>query len=763
MPQQQQEKKVVFWPVLRFTPGDDKLSGGRAMGAERIAIDIAGMTCSACARRIEKLLRAQAEIAQAHVDLGQDRVAVEPRAGISPERATQAALAAIASAGYHGFAQGGSLEARRAAREARARELGREQFHLRLRAFAALAVAAPFLLAMVAEAFAGAMATAGHGHMIAPATQVLLASFAQFYCAWPFYARALAALRASAASMDVLVVLGTLTAYGLSLWHWLNGSTQHGAPLYFEGSVAVIAFVLAGKLIERAARREAGAALSALAELVPPRVEIIAAGARQEIAREALRPGMLVLAKPGGVLAVDGEIVEGRAFFDESSLSGESLPLARGVGESVRAGSAVSGGQVVVRAQDVNDETRLARLARLIDDAGFDAAPAATLADRISQVFVPAIIAAALAAALFWLWRGAGLERALIIATSVLVVACPCALGLATPIALVAGAAAAARRGILLADHAALEAGARLTHIAFDKTGTLSEGRPGLLRLVGAAAALGLASRLAARSSHPLDGAIVAAARSRGVFRDGIEDFVAQVGAGLSGRCPAGLLRLGTKSFAGDAAGFAALEAGLMAAERAQPASYLSLDGAALAILVLGDPLRETSAAAVAMLQREGIAVVMLSGDRAEVVAPVAAHLGIADARGGLKPEDKLAALEALQRAGGVLGFVGDGLNDGPALRAAEVGIAMGSGTDVAKGAASVILARPDPRLVAEFIRIARRTRRGIRENLALAFFFNGIAVPLAFAGQLSPVIAGAAMACSSLGVALNALRISRD
>lgn len=717
------------------------------------------MTCSACAGRIEKVLRAQAAIADARVDLAQDRALIVPASGVSVAAARDAALGAIEAAGYRGYAQGGSLDERRLARERRAAEQKSEQRRLQIRALVAMVIATPFLVAMGVEVFTGA-----HGHLIAPQAQWLLASIAQLYCAWPFYGRAIAALRDGAFNMDVLVVLGTITAYGLSVWHMLNGSAGHGAPLYFEGSVAVIAFVLVGKLIERVARREAGAALVALANLVPPRVEIVEGAGLREIACEELAPGMVVVAKPGSVLAVDGEIIEGSAFFDESSLTGESLPVARGVGEAVRAGAGVSGGRVLVRASGVNDETRLARLARLIEDAGLEAAPAATLADRISQIFVPAIIAIAVLAALFWLWRGAGLEQALIIATSVLVVACPCALGLATPIALVAGASNAARRGILLADHAALEAGARFTHVAFDKTGTLSEGRPALVRLAGVDEedALSTAGRLAAHSDHPLDGAIVQAARARGVFRDAVESFSAKAGAGLSATHEGKALRLGSKAFAGDEAGFSVLEATLSDEERARPASYLSVDDQARAIFVLGDPLRPTAAQAIQALKAEGITPVMLSGDRDAVVRPVAAQLGIEDARGGLKPEDKLAALEGLVKAGAVLGFVGDGLNDGPALRAAQVGIAMGSGTEVAKGAASVILARPDPQLVPEFVRIARRTRNGIRENLALAFLFNGIAIPLAVAGKLSPAIAGAAMACSSLSVALNALRISR-
>lgn len=717
------------------------------------------MTCSACAGRIEKVLRAKPEIGEVRVDLGQDRAIIAAASGVSAERAMQVALAAIEGAGYHGYAQGGSLRERRAARDVRAAEQQREQRHLQIRALIALVIATPFLVAMGVEVF-----SAAQGHLIAPETQMLLATVAQVYCAWPFYGRAFAALRDGAFNMDVLVVLGTTTAYGLSLWHMFNGSAHHGAPLYFEGSVAVIAFVLLGKLIERVAKREAGAALSALVDLIPPRVEIVEGEVIREIAREDLVPGMVVVAKPGGVLAVDGEIIEGQAFFDESSLTGESLPVPRAKGDAVRAGAGVSGGRVLVLASGVNDETRLARLARLIEDAGLEGAPAASLADRISQIFVPAIIVVAGMAALFWLWKGAGLEQALIVATSVLVVACPCALGLATPIALVAGASSAARRGILLADHAALEAGARLTHVAFDKTGTLSEGRPALVKIAGAETevSLSLASRLASHSDHPLDGAIVQAARAQGVFRDAVEGFAAQAGAGLSGQHEGAALRLGSKTFAGDEAGFAALEADLSAEERARPASYLSVAGVARAVFVLGDPLRASAVEAIAALKAEGVVPVMLSGDRDAVVRPVATRLGIEDARGGLKPEDKLAALEGLVKSGAVLGFVGDGLNDGPALRAAQVGIAMGSGTEVAKGAASVILARPDPKLVADFVRIARRTRAGIRENLALAFLFNGIAVPLAVAGKLSPAIAGAAMALSSLSVALNALRISR-
>jgi len=730
-----------------------------------ISIDISGMTCAACSQRIERVLNRLPGIEQVIVDLARDRAVITPKADASAADIAAAAVAAINGAGYQAFPRGGSLAERRANRAKRDAALAAESRMLKLRAFVAMTIALPFLVTMGFEVFQDQ-----HGHLLPPLWQLGLAAIAQTFCAWPFYHRAYAAVSGGTSNMDVLVVLGTVTAFGLSLRHVLDGSAHHGAPLYFEGSVAVIAFVLVGKVIERAAKHEAGAALSALAGMMPEAVTIRDGQGERAVPLDAVQPGMVLIAKPGSILPVDGVILEGRGFLDESSLTGESLPVERQAGDRVQAGSGLSGGVLALTVEAVQDETRLARLARLIEDAGVQDAPALSLADRISRVFVPAIILIAICTGFGWLIAGKGAEQAMIIATSVLVVACPCALGLATPIALVAGSSAAARKGLILADHAALEAGADLTLVAFDKTGTLTEGRPSLVAIsasIDQEQALQLAARLSAGSDHPIDQAIVAGAKARGIFRGRIEQFSALSGAGLSGVHEGQKIALGSRRFLDperqqDAA-FAALEAGLEVAQRILPASYLAIDGRVVAILVVGDPLRVESRAAITALHALGVKSVMLSGDRQEVVAPVAASLGIDDARGGLKPEDKLAALKQLAESGARLGFVGDGLNDGPALRMAHVGIAMGSGTEVAKNAASVVLARPDPRLVAELIRIARRTRAGIRENLTLAFLFNGIAVPLAMAGKLSPALAGAAMALSSVSVALNALRLARS
>lgn len=719
------------------------------------------MTCAACAQRIERVL-ARADLFEAvQVDLGGDRALLVPRDDGSAEAATRQAVALVEAAGYRAYPRGGTLAERRAARELREAEIRADSRWLQARAAIALLAFLPFAVAMGIETWRG------DGHHVIPALwQLALASLVQAFCAWPFYRHAWQAVRGGAATMDVLVVLGTSAAYLLSLYH-LRDMEGHGAPLYFEGSVAVIAFVLVGKLVEQHAKREAGAALGALATLLPDQVEVEDGEDTRLVPRREIRAGMVVRVRPGGMLPVDGEIVNGRAFLDESSLTGESFPVQRGPGEAVQAGSLVSGGALSVRVDAVEDETRIARLARLIEDAGAGLTTRVPMIDLLTRIFVPAVLLIAAATFAFWLWQGGDVERAIIIAVSVLVVACPCALGLATPIALLAGRRAGAGLGLVVVDQAAFDPGARLGAVAFDKTGTLTTGRPRLLATHAdrdAREALVLAAALASRSDHPLDKAIAEAARDANLALPTVEAWQAESGGGLSGRVDGHNIRLGSQAFAErDGAGsFAPLLAGMAEAERFHPAGFLSVDGVPCAVLVAGDQLRDESPAAIRVLRGMGLRTIILSGDRQVVVDAVAATLGTDEAIGGLKPEGKLAWLQARHGEGQSLGFVGDGLNDGPALSSVSVGFAMGTGTDVAKGAASVILARPDPRLVPAFVALARRVRRGIAENLFLAFVFNAVAIPLAVAGALSPAIAGAAMALSSISVAMNALRLTR-
>lgn len=732
-----------------------------------ITLDIAGMTCAACAQRIERLLGREAGFAAVSVDLAGDRAMITPGAGLRADEAEQRAVAMVEAAGYRAYPRGGSLAERRAARALRETEARAAARRLWLRTVLALVLFVPFAVAMVLETMRGD----GH-HVIDPLWQALLATPVQFLCAWPFYQQAWRAVRGGTATMDVLVVLGTSAAYALSLYHLPAALQAHGVPLYFEGSVAVIAFVLLGKLVEQRAKREAGVALGALASLLPDQVEAQEGGGWVLLARQALRPGMVVRVRPGSMVPVDGEIIEGLASFDESSLTGESFPVQRGVGEQVQAGALASGGAVLLRITAVEDETRIARLARLIEDAGSGQGARLPMIDQLTRIFVPGVLIIAAVSLAFWLWQGAGLERALIIAVSVLVVACPCALGLATPIALLAGRKAGAGLGLIVVDQGAFAPGARLDAVAFDKTGTLTTGRPRLLALQPADAeaddsrrqeALRLAAAMASRSDHPLDKAIADGAREAGMALPAVAQWQAEIGGGLTGLIDGSAVRLGSQAFSErDGARFEPLLAALSPEQRLHPAAFLSADGAALAILVAGDPVRPESAAAVAALGGLGLKTIILSGDRQAVVDSVARGLGTDQAIGGLKPEDKLAWLQARQAEGATMAFVGDGLNDGPALNSVPVGFAMGSGTDVAKGAATVILARPDPRLVPQFVALARRVRHGMAENLFLAFVFNAVAIPLAVMGWLSPAIAGAAMALSSISVALNALRLMR-
>lgn len=736
------------------------------MKAANFQLDISGMTCAACAGRIRRVLARDPAIAAAEVDFVRERARIELAEGVSEAAGVQTALELIRKAGYDGFARGGSETARKQQREAREAGMRAEDRRLFARAALALLLALPFLVDMVAVWLSGHSA-----HFLPLSYQIVAASLSQLVCAWPFYRGAVAALRAGGSNMDVLVVLGTLTAYFLSIYN-LGGSTAAGhEPVFFEASVWVIAFVLLGKSIERRARHEAGAALTALAGLLPNMVTQLTPAGPVTIPISALSIGMRIVVKPGQRLPVDGVIEEGEAFFDESSLTGETMPLRRGPGERVSSGSEVSGGAVILRAEAVADETRLARLARLIEDQAPAASPVPPLVDRISAYFVPAIVVLALLSFAGWWLAGVGVTQAAIIAASVLVVACPCALGLATPIALVAGASAGARQGLLITDLGRLDAAAGITHLAFDKTGTLTAGRPGLagIRLApgeSEARVLALAAALAQNSEHPLDLALTDAAKAAQITPAIITDFVARAGGGLEGRQDGQSLKLGALDFvATDAlarqAG-EALRAALPDDLALAPSAFLALEGRPVALFSFGDAIRPEAEAAIGQLKALGVASLLLSGDRQEVAAAVAAKLGITEARGGLKPEDKVRALNGLHEAGAVTAFVGDGLNDGPALRAAAIGIAMGQGTEVAKGAAGMLLARGDLALLPLLVRLARRTRGAIRENLVLAFVFNGIALPLAMAGELSPGLAGAAMAMSSLAVVFNALRLSR-
>jgi Cu+-exporting ATPase len=594
----------------------------------------------------------------------------------------------------------------------------------------------------------------------------------QLWSARRFYGQAWRAVRARSGNMDLLVTLGTGAAYALSLYLWLvQGHTAH---LYFEASAVVIALVLLGRWLEAAAKRRTAEAIRLLAGLRPEQARRLAEGRETLVPLESLQRGDRVVVLPGERIPVDGRIVAGSTSLDESMLSGESLPRDRGPGETVRTGALNLSARIQVEAQALGGETLLAQIIAMVERAQGAKAPIQRLVDRVAAVFVPAVLAIAAGTLLLWLGLGATVEQALINAVSVLVIACPCALGLATPAAIVVGTGVAARRGILIKDAEALELAREIGVVVFDKTGTLTEGRPRVAEVVTAAGvtreqALAWAVAASAASAHPL-----AAALRRAEPGPAAQAADAQVlaGRGVTARVEGAEMLFGQGRWiaeeGGDTVAFEVPAADLQ--RRGHTVSWLARRVGArievLALVAFSDTVKPQARAAVQALQQRGLHVLMLTGDNAGVAAEVARQLGITEVQADLLPQHKAERVAALKRrleqTGGRhrVAMVGDGINDAPALAAADLGIAMGgeSATDIAMAAAGVTLLRPDPRLVAEAIVLSGLTVRKIRQNLFWAFIYNLIGIPLAAAGLLSPMVAGAAMAFSSVSVLTNSL-----
>jgi len=594
------------------------------------------------------------------------------------------------------------------------------------------------------------------------------------------------AVRARTGNMDLLVSLGTLAAYGLSLYLWVDGVRTHGfghmQHLYFEAAAVVIALVLLGKWLEARAKRQTSEAIRLLAALRPDKALVLRAGQPVEIAIDDVRLGDLVVIRSGDRVPVDGLVRAGTSSIDESMLTGESLPVEKAVGDKVTAGSINGGGRLEVETTAIGAETVLSKIIRLVEDAQAAKAPIQRLVDQVAAVFVPVVLAIAFATVIGWLLAGAGFEHALINAVSVLVIACPCALGLATPTAIIAGTGVAARHGVLIKDAEALELARRIEVVAFDKTGTLTVGKPRVVALsardaAGRSALLALAAAANAGSNHPLADAVRDAfaqePQQAGSAIPPARDHRALAGRGVSAKLDgddgqAVDLAFGNGRLMND---WKVDVTALLADAEAQEAdgrtvSWLArrtpAGAQALGWLSFGDEPRPTAKAAIDALRRLGLRTTMISGDNAGAAAHVARQLGLQDYEANVLPRDKAKRVEALKQGGRVVAMVGDGINDAPALAAADVGIAMGSGTDVAMHAAGITLLRSDPRLVADAIAISRATVRKIRQNLFWAFFYNAIGIPLAAFGLLTPIFAGAAMAFSSVSVVSNALLLKR-
>lgn len=634
-------------------------------------------------------------------------------------------------------------------------------------------LSAPLIVPMLVAPF-------GIDAMLPGWLQLVLASIVQFGFGARFYRAAWHAVKARTGNMDLLVALGTSAAFGLSLWMLVRDPVDPG-HLYFEASAVIVTLVRFGKWLEARAKRQTTEAIRALNALRPDRARVVEHGVERDVPLAQVRVGTTVSIRPGERVPVDGRIVSGRSHVDESLITGESLPVPKDDGDPVTAGSINGEGALVVATTAIGAETTLARIIRLVESAQAEKAPIQRLVDRVSEVFVPAILGIAVLTLIGWLIAGAGTETAILNAVAVLVIACPCALGLATPAAIMAGTGVAARHGVLIKDAQALELAQRTTVIAFDKTGTLTEGKPSVTAFdavgVPREQALALAAAVQRQSDHPLARAVVAAHEADVVARGvaaGSADIVAAdaravAGRGVQAHVDGQLLALGSTRWRDELGIDVPPELDARAAELEHAGNTISwlmradAPRALLALIAFGDTVKPGARDAIAALSARGVASVLVTGDNRGSAAAVAAALGIGEVHAQVLPDDKARVVAELKRThGGVVAMVGDGINDAPALAAADVGIAMATGTDVAMHTAGITLMRGDPALVADAIDISKRTYRKIQQNLLRAFVYNLIGVPLAALGWLNPVIAGAAMAFSSVSVVTNALLLRR-
>jgi Cu+-exporting ATPase len=733
---------------------------GYGVALEEVSMAILGMTCASCVGRVETALGQVPGVLSASVNLATETAHLQVAAGT----AHASLVRAVASAGYRvaegidgGPAGAGTPPAVAASRD-------RERRHLVIAALLSL----PLALPMLGMPFDQHWALPGWW-------QLALATPVQFWLGARFYRAAWGALKARTGNMDLLVALGTSAGYGLSLYHLVFTRPHHGEPpLYFEASAVVITLILMGKWLETRAKRQTTEAIRALQALRPATARVRRAdGHEQEVPVERVAVGDQVVVRPGERFPVDGEVIEGRSHSDDSLISGESLPVPKEPGDRVTGGAVNAEGLLVLRTSAVGAESALARIIRLVEDAQAKKAPIQRIVDRVSAVFVPVVVAVAFATLLGWGWLGGDWTQAVLNAVAVLVIACPCALGLATPTAIMAGTGVAARAGILIKDAEALETTRLLRTVAFDKTGTLTAGRP---RLVATQAingdvhrVLDAAAALQSGSEHPLARAVLDAAGDAGRAVPSVSAVAAIAGRGVEGLVEGRRHLLGSRRLMQEnGIGATPLdgEAETLASQ-GRTVSWLAVatEGGfeVLGLLAFGDPPRPEAQEAIAALHAMGLRTVMVSGDNRGAAQAIAAATGIGsqDVMSDVLPGDKAGIIRQLG-ADGPVAMVGDGINDAPALAAADVGFAMGSGTDVAMQAAGVTLMRADPRLVADAVDISRRTTRKIHQNLFWAFIYNVVGIPLAAAGLLNPVVAGAAMALSSVSVVSNTLLLRR-
>lgn len=713
-----------------------------APACETAELAIGGMTCAACSARIERQLNKLPGV-EATVNLAAERAHVR----FDPSRADlDRIIATIVKAGFTATPSNEDTREEEAQRKEQALRAEVRRFWL------AALLTAPLLAQMPYMFWAGGGI---HADLLPRWLQFLLATPVQFWIGARFYSGGWKALRGGSGNMDVLVALGTTMAWAYSTGVWLFDLHQH---VYFEASATVITLVLLGKILEARAKAKTGEAIAALVRLQPASAHVEKDGVLRELPVRALIPGDVVLVRPGEAVPVDGEVIEGVSHLDEAMLTGESRPVAKRAGDSVFAGTINGEGLLRVRATGVGSHTLLASIVRLVEEAQGSKAPVQRLADRIAAIFVPLVVAIALITFAGWWWFADDFTAALINAVAVLVIACPCALGLATPTAIMVGTGQAARAGILIRNAPALEIAEKMRILAVDKTGTLTTGKPQLATLTrlsptyGEDEILSLAASLEQVSSHPLASAIVDEARRRGMPLATPGEVVNEPGRGIRGLVEGHTVAVGAPDWLATPVDESVVGSAVVVA----------IDGEPVARLVVADPLRPGSRAACDRLRRLGVEVVMLTGDNEATAKAIAEALGITRYHAKVLPQEKAQHVMAIKREGKVVGMAGDGINDAPALAAADVSFAMGAGSDVALKTADIALTRNDLAGVAEAISLSRATLAKIRQNLFWAFIYNVIGIPAAAFGLLNPIIAGAAMAASSVSVVSNSLLLKR-
>jgi len=720
---------------------------------QSVVLDITGMTCASCVRRVERALGKVGGVEAATVNFAAETAHVS----LDEEIPVETLIAAVVKAGYEAKVSVPS-EDRAGERADHARGT------LRVLIFGAILGVPTIVLAMAMD-IAG-MAIGGNDRLTGWLL-LALATPVQIGLGWRFYRGGYSSLRHLNPNMDVLVALGTSVAYLFSAWVVVfSTSEQH---MFFDVSAAVLVFITMGKYFEEKSKSASSAAISALLGLAAKSATVIRDGVEKEVAVEQLAPGDTVVVRPGQRVPVDGIIRDGTGSVDESMLTGESMPVERKVGDAVIGGTVNQNGVMRIEATGVGASSALARLARMVEDAQGSKAPIQKLVDQVAAVFVPVVIAIALAVFLGWGFFGSSWVSAMVYSVSVLVVACPCALGLATPTAIMVGTGLGAERGVLIKNAEVLESIRHLDAVIVDKTGTLTEGRPRVMDLVPVAGLneselLTFAAAVETGSEHPLSRAVVDAAVEAGYELPAVRSFSAVTARGVTGTVEGREVLVGNQPMITErgieltselSSTIARLEA------QGRTVVIAVRDGQVAGLIGIADEVKPNAARAVAALKRLGLRVIMMTGDNAQVAATVAQGVGINEYHAGARPEDKLELVRSLRAEGLKVAMVGDGINDSPALALADIGIAMSTGTDVAIEAGDITLLHGDVTKIAEAVLIGRATLATIRQNLVWAFGYNVITIPVAAAGLLNPIIAGAAMAFSSVSVMANSLRLN--